>query len=218
MGIQLAPVLGAVKKQLVAQGFTLAERIPEVDRTIPIAQSDALVQVRAAYQLLNILGFVLPWASVLLLAAGVIVARRRTRALIWAGLSLALAMVLLRAGIVIGRILFLGAVVRRFATGTAARIRASMESSGVSTGPFGEWLHRASRYVRIAVALAAGAVALFVRPLTPAIILWTAVLALIVILLLEVLRRPPVEPGVPVTAAPGAAEPILTPGPPDARG
>ena len=267
VGIQLAPVLSAVKKQLVAQGFTLAERIPEVDRTIPIAQSDALVQARTAYQLLDILGFVLPWASLLLLAAGVIVARRRARALIWAGLSLALAMVLLRAGIALGRIVFLGAVspayipkgvaeslyaaatpfitgsalsiglvgvtvavvgylagpfrgatvVRRFTTDTAARIRASAERSGVSTGSFGEWLHRARRYVRIAVALAAGAVALFVRPLTPAIVLWTAVLALIVILLLEVLRRPPVEPLVPVAAAPGAGEPILTPGPPDTR-
>jgi len=195
VGIALGPVLDAVKKQLVAQGFTLAERIPEVDRTIPLAQSDALVQARTAYQLLDILGFVLPWAGILLLAAGVIVARRRARALIWAGLSLALAMALLRAGIVIGRILFLGAVspayipkgvsesiydtatpfitgsalsiglvgvtvavvgylagpfrgaavVRRFTTDTAGRFRASMERSGVSTGPFGEWLHRARR-------------------------------------------------------------------------
>ncbi|TFB52479.1 hypothetical protein [Cryobacterium tagatosivorans] len=280
VGIQLGPVLDAVKKQLVAQGFTLAERIPEVNRTIPLAQSDALVQARTAYQLFDILGFVLPWASILLLAAGVIVARRRARALIWAGLSLALAMALLRAGIVIGRILFLGAMspaylpkgaaeslydaatpfitgsalsiglvgvtvavvgylagpfrgaaaVRRFTTDTAARVRASAEHSGVTTDRFGEWLHRASRYVLIAVALAAGAVALFVRPLTPAIILWTAVLALLAVLLLELLQRPPdaaVLPGAPVAAA---EEPILTPagrlppspdepGPPeDARG
>jgi hypothetical protein len=275
VGIQLGPVLDAVKKQLVAQGFMLAERIPEVNRTIPIAQSDALVQARTAYQLLDILGFVLPWASILLLAAGVIAARRRARALIWAGLSLALAlaMALLRAGIVIGRILFLGAVspayipkgvaeslydaatpfitgsalsiglvgvtvavvgylagpfrgaaaVRRFTTDTAARVRASAEHSGVTTGRFGQWLHRARRYVRIAVALAAGAVALFVRPLTPAIILWTAVLALLAVLLLELLQWPPEAAVVPGAPVPAAEEPILAPAgnlppPPDESG
>jgi len=60
------------------------------------------------------------------------------------------------------------------------------------------------------VAVAAGATVLFIRPLTPAIILWTAVLSLIVILLLEVLQRPPVEPAVPEATPPpasGAPEP-----------
>jgi hypothetical protein len=110
VGIQLGPIIEEVKKELVDRGFSLAQNIPEVNRTIVVAQSDSLVQARTAYQLLNVLGFVLPLVSLGLIVLGVLVAKRRARTMIWAGLTLALAMALLAAGIAVGRILFISAV------------------------------------------------------------------------------------------------------------
>ena len=247
LGIQLGPIIAAVKEQLVAQGFGLAERIPEVDRTIPIAQSESFVQARTAYQLLDILGFVLPWVSILLLAAGVFTARKKARALVWAGLALAFSMVILSAVVSVGRIAFVnalspqympsaaagstydaivhliyatalsvgvagvtvaivaylagpfrgGTMVRGLTVDTARRIRAAAEVRGATTGKFGSWVYRARRYLRITVAVIAAAIVLFVRPLTPGIILWTAFGALVAILLIEILQRPPAETAMP---------------------
>lgn len=261
VGIQLGPIIAEVKKQLVDQGFGLAANIPEIDRTIPIAQSDALVQARTAYQLLNLAGTWLPWVSLVLIAAGVLVARRRSLALIWAGVTLGLSMALLAAGVSVGRFFFINALspdylpsdlagtvydslvplvyasalsvglaavtvavvaylagpfrgaiaVRRLVTDGARHLRASAAGSGVTTGRTGVWLYRARRFIRAAVGIGAAAVALFWRPLTPPVIIWTAVLALIVVLLLELLQRPPdevlpvpageAEPGEPATSA-----------------
>ncbi|MFO7691213.1 MAG: hypothetical protein R6W83_11790, partial [Cryobacterium sp.] len=243
LGIQLGPVIEGVKAQLVAQGFGLAENIPAVDRVIPIAQSDALVQAQAAYVLLDLLGFVLPWLSLLLITAGVLLARGKAKALIGAGLALAAVMALLGVALTIGRSLFVAEVspeplsrgaalalyntiapfinasalsvglvgftvaivaylagpfrgaraLRRVTVDTSARVRASAQESGADTGGFGLWLHRARRYLRIGVAVLAALIVLFVRPLTPAVIIWTAVLALVVILLIELLQRPAAE-------------------------
>ena len=243
VGIQLAPLIAAVKSALVAQGFALADRIPEINRTIQVAQSDSLVQARVAYQILDILGFVLPWASLLFLAAGVVVARLKARALIWAGLLLALSMAVLAAGISVGRIIFAGSVspqymprdaalatyeaivpfitatalavgtagvtvavvaylagpfrgaivVRRLTVDSARSIRSSAERRGGTTGAFGVWLYSVRRYARVAVALVAAAVVVFVRPLTTGVIIGTAVSALVAILLVELLQRPPAE-------------------------
>ncbi|TFD33784.1 hypothetical protein [Cryobacterium cryoconiti] len=255
VGIQLGPIIAEVKQQLLAQGFGLAANIPEIDRTIPIAQSDALVQARTAYQLLNVAGTWLPWVSLTLVAAGVLVARRRSLALIWAGVTLGLSMALLAAGVSVGRFFvvnalspeylpsdlagtvydslvplvyasalsvglaavtvaivaylagpFRGAIaVRRLVTDGARHLRASAAGSGVTTGRTGSWLYRARRFIRAAVGIGAAAVALFWRPLTPAVIIWTAVLALIVVLLLELLQRPPAEmlPATTAQAEPG---------------
>ena len=243
VGIQLGPIIAEVKQQLLAQGFGLAASIPEIDRTIPIAQADALVQARTAYQLLNVAGTVLPWVSLLLIAAGVLVAKRRSVALIWAGVTLALSMSLLTLGVSVGRFFFVNALspdyltgdlagtlydslvplvfasalsvglaaitvaivaylagpfrgaiaVRRLVTGGGRQLRASAARSGVTTGSFGVWVYRARRFIRAAVGIGAAAVALFWRPLTSAVVIWTAVLAFIVVLLIELLQRPPGE-------------------------
>lgn len=256
LGIQLGPVIERVKEQLVAQGFGLAENIPAVDRTIPIAQSDALVQAQAAYALLDLLGFVLPWVSLLLITAGVLLARGKAKMLIGAGLALAAMMALLGVALTIGETLFVNALspdplssgaalavyntiapfiaasavsvglvgftvaivaylagpfrgaraLRRVTLDTTARVRASAEHSGVTTGGFGVWLHRARRYLRITVAVLAAVIVLFVRPLTPAVIIWTAVLALLAIVLIELLQRPAGETETAPTAAEAPAD------------
>ncbi|MBX0299415.1 hypothetical protein K2F54_05420 [Cryobacterium sp. 1639] len=253
IGIQLGPIIDEVKTELVNRGFSLAQNIPEVDRTIVVAQSDSLVQARTGYQLLNVLGFVLPVVSLGLIALGVLVAKRRSRTLIWAGLTLALSMAILAAGIAVGRILFISALsptylpnnvaqalydavvpfinttalsvglvgftvavvaylagpfrgsgmLRRSTIGTAASIRAAAGNAGITTGGFGAFLYHYRRLAHVLIGLAAAAVAIFWRPLTPPVILWTAVLALIAVLLVEVLQRPPVAP--PATPLAGAA-------------
>ncbi|TDS87270.1 hypothetical protein [Nesterenkonia aurantiaca] len=241
VGIQLGPLVASVKEQLTAQGFALAERIPEVDRTVVLAQSDELVQARTAYQAVDVLGFVLPWVSIGLIAVGVLVAGRRAKALIWAGVGLAFAMALLAIGVALGRVLavatvspqympsgaaeaiydalvpllystalavgtagvtlaavsyfagpFRGAIaVRRLTVDSAEHLRVAAEKAGASTGRFGTFLHRARRYIRIGIAVIGAAVVLLMRPLTPEVILWTVFGALLSILLLELLWRPP---------------------------
>ncbi|WP_104166038.1 hypothetical protein [Cryobacterium sp. N22] len=260
LGIQLGPIIEEVKKELVNRGFALAQNIPEVDRTIVVAQSDSLVQARTGYQLLNVLGFILPLVSLGLIVLGVLVAKRRSRTMIWAGVALALSMALLAAGIAVGRILFISAlsptylpnnvaqalydavvpfinttalsvglvgftvavvaylagpfrgstIVRRATIGTAARLRAAATNAGVTTGRFGDFLYHYRRLAHVLIGLAAAAVAIFWRPLAVPVIIWTAVLALIAVLLVELLQRPPVAPGVP--PVPGTT-PGTSPGP-----
>ncbi|ANP74065.1 hypothetical protein [Cryobacterium arcticum] len=243
LGIQLGPIISEVKNELVNRGFTLAQNIPDVNRTIVVAQSASLVQARTAYQLLNVLGFVLPLVSLGLIVIGILMARRRARTLIWAGLTLAASMALLAAGVAVGRIVFVNSispaylpsdtaqalydavvpiinatalsvglvgvtvavvaylagpfrgstVVRRTTVNTSARLRLAAADAGVSTGRFGAFLYQYRRLAHVLIGLAAAAVAIFWRPLTPPVIIWTAVLALLAVLLVELLQRPPTE-------------------------
>ena len=240
LGIQIGPIIDAVKTQLVASGFTLAANIPTIDRTIVVAQSDALVQARAGYEVLNTLGFVLPIVALAFLAAGVLAARRRARTLIFAGGFLAVMMAVLAGGLYIGRIIFVNTVspaylpigaaqsfydavtpflystalsvglvgfgvaavaylagpftggrnLRRATVHGAALARTAAERGGVTTGKFGSWLFAARRGIRVTVVVVAAAIVVFVRPLTPAVIGWTAIISVVVIVLLELLMRP----------------------------
>ncbi|SEA57836.1 hypothetical protein [Leifsonia sp. 21MFCrub1.1] len=69
-------------------------------------------------------------------------------------------------------------------------VRASAESHGITTGRAGEWMYAQRTLLRAAVAVIAAAVVLFVRPLTPALVIWTLVLAALVVAVLELLQRP----------------------------
>jgi hypothetical protein len=265
LGIQLGPIVAEVKKEPVNRGFGLAQNIPEVDRTIVVAQSDSLVQARTGYQLLNVLGFVLPFVSLGLITLGVLVARRRAPTLIWAGLALAASMALLSAGIAVRRILFVSAVspaylptdmsralydavvpfmnttalsvglvgftvavvaylagpfhgstlLRRATVRTASRLRRAAADAGVSTGRFGAVLFTYRRVAHVLIGLAAAAVAIFWRPLPASVIIWTAVLALALVLLVKLLQRPPVErAGGTADGLPDAPAPAPAAGPP----
>lgn len=113
--VDLGPVVQLVKQQLVAAGLNVANAIPDVHPTFVIAQSDALVKAQRGYKLLNALGWIAPILALVLLAAGVFVARSRHRALIGAGLGVAVAMALLGAGLIVGRGVFLDQVADRAA-------------------------------------------------------------------------------------------------------
>jgi hypothetical protein len=86
---------------------------------------------------------------------------------------------------------------RGYAGSGYAVVRRSAERHGITTGKTGDWIYRQRVLLRVVVGLAAAAIVIFARPLTPALIIWTAVVAVVVIGVLELLARPPVEAAEP---------------------
>jgi hypothetical protein len=240
IGIQLGPIVDAVKVALVEQGIDLANRIPPVDRTIVVAQSDALPTVQLGYGLATVAGTWLPWVAILLLAAGVLVARRRSVALIGAALGLAAAMILTAAALAVGNIASVSAVspemlpagvagllyetvaadmrattvavlvlavvvaivgwaagpfvrprrLRAFAREGAAWVRTAAERRGITTGRVGEWLYLRRGLLRAVIAVLGASVVLFCRPLTMGLTLWTLLVSVLLVAVLELVQRP----------------------------
>ncbi|RIQ13754.1 hypothetical protein DY240_25215 [Jiangella rhizosphaerae] len=110
VSIQLAPVVEDAKQRLVDAGFQRAGAIPPVDMTLTLFQSDQVEKAQAGFRLIDGLGTWLPVVALALIAAGVIVARGRRRALIGAGIALSVAMLLLGAALTIARPVYLGAL------------------------------------------------------------------------------------------------------------
>jgi hypothetical protein len=108
--LNLGPFIQTVKQQLVAQGFTLAERIPQVDKSFVLFQSQDITRARSAFNLLNTLGVWLPVIALILIGIGVYVAKDHRRALIGAGLGVAAGMVLLALGLAVFRSIYLNGV------------------------------------------------------------------------------------------------------------
>jgi hypothetical protein len=103
IGIQLGPIVEDVKTALLARNLSIAARIPAVDRTIPIAMSDQIATVQAGYRAVIAVGSWLPWVALIFLTAGVLVARRRSVALVGAAVGLGLSMLVLALGFAVGR-------------------------------------------------------------------------------------------------------------------
>jgi hypothetical protein len=110
VSINLAAFIQTVKQQLVAAGFTLAERIPAVNASFVLFQSKDITRARSAFGLLTTLGNWLPVIALLLIGLGVYVARDHRRALIGAGLGVAVAMLALALGLAMFRSIYLDAV------------------------------------------------------------------------------------------------------------
>lgn len=101
--LNLAPIIEQVKERLVAQGFELADRIPAIDRSFVLVESEAITRAQRVYVVLNALGAWLPFIAVGLFAAGVYAARNRRRALLRGSLGVVAAMVVLGAGLALAR-------------------------------------------------------------------------------------------------------------------
>src|SRR5262249_50447024 len=95
VSLNLAVVIDAVKARLVAQGFTLANKIPDTNATFPLFQSADLHKARPGFRLLSAVARALPILAVLLLALAVFVARRRRRTLVAGALVVAASMLVL---------------------------------------------------------------------------------------------------------------------------
>jgi len=108
--INLGPFIQVVKQRLVEQGFDLASRVPDVNPSFTVLQSDAIGKAQSAFSLLNAIGNWLPVIALILLAVGVYVAKDHRRALLGAGLGLAAGMLALGLGIALVRMLYLDAL------------------------------------------------------------------------------------------------------------
>jgi hypothetical protein len=110
VSVNLAAFVQTVKAQLVASGFTLAERIPEVNASFVLFQSKDITRVRSGFNLLNTLGIWLPILAIVLLVLGVYVAKDHRRALIGAAVGVAVSMVVLALALAVFRSIYLDAV------------------------------------------------------------------------------------------------------------
>ncbi|ROP74599.1 hypothetical protein [Curtobacterium sp. PhB115] len=122
IGLQLGPVVAEVKELLVDRGLTFAARIPAVDRTIVIATSDAAVRAQTAFALVQVLATWIPWLVVLCIGAGVVMARRRARALALGAIGVALAMLVMLAALGVGRVLAVRELAPELMPRNAARV------------------------------------------------------------------------------------------------
>ncbi len=108
--MNLGPFIDVVKKDLAARGFTLVNNIPAINPTVGLFSAKYLVKAQSGYRLLNDLKIVLPILTLLLLAAGIYIARSHRRALIGAGLGFAASMALLGIILAIARGIYLNSV------------------------------------------------------------------------------------------------------------
>ncbi|QRP43271.1 hypothetical protein [Amycolatopsis sp. FDAARGOS 1241] len=118
--VDLAPFIDAAKQQLAADGLTVVNRIPQIHPTIPVADAAGLVKARSWYTTLDRLATWLPWIAIVLLAAGVYIARHKRRALVGAALGFSLSMLVLAIGLAIGRSIIIGEVPSQSAAPVAA--------------------------------------------------------------------------------------------------
>ncbi len=88
LGISLAPIIEEVKGRLVTAGVGVASFIPAIDKVIIIGDGQALIAARTAYVGADIAGWWLPVLTIALFAGGILVARRRTVAVIGTGVGL----------------------------------------------------------------------------------------------------------------------------------
>lgn len=101
--LDLGPIVERVRDRLVAAGIAAASQIPTSGVTIVVAQVGGLTSVQEGTRLLDRYAPWLLWLGLLLVAAGIAVARRRRRALIASMGLLATAMALLAVALLVGR-------------------------------------------------------------------------------------------------------------------
>ena len=118
--LNLGPIIALVKDRLVAQGFSLAQNIPAIDKTFVLVQSGSITKMQRVYDLLNTLGAWLPFVALAFLAAGVALARDRRRALMKGSLGVVAAMVTLGVLLAIARLWYVGATPGNVLTEAAA--------------------------------------------------------------------------------------------------
>jgi hypothetical protein len=120
--MNLGPFIDVVKKDLAARGFTLVNNIPAINPTVGLFSAKYLVKAQSGYRLLNDLKIVLPILTLLLLAAGIYIARSHRRALIGAGLGFAASMALLGIILAIARGIYLNSVPNSVLPSNAAAV------------------------------------------------------------------------------------------------
>lgn len=241
--LNLGPIITQVKDRLVAQGFGLAANIPEVERSFVLVQSEAIPRAQGFYSTLNTLGAWLPFIALATLAAGVLLARDRRRALLRGALGVTGAMLVLAVGLVVARSLYVDSTPANILTPEAAgtvfdtlvrflrtalralavlglvvalaaflsgpsssavrsrdvltrgigALRGGAGAAGFQTGRVGTWTYRHRQALRIAAAAAGGLFLMFASRPTGWLVVWTAVVVVLALAVIEFLATPPGE-------------------------
>ena len=96
---------------------------------------------------------------------------------------------------------------RRIGQDAENTLRGTAERYGLSTGAFGGFLDKAASALRVIIVLGAVAILFLTRPITIGGVLWTVFGVLLLLLLIEVLRRPAAVPDAEVVDS-AAEEPV----------
>jgi hypothetical protein len=105
--LDLGPIVDRVRSQLVDQGIPLAGEIPDTRQTFVLLHGDGLRKSQDVFQLVDTAGTWLPIVVVVLIVLGLAIAVRRRRVLMWTGIGITIAMVLLAIGLYVARRLYL---------------------------------------------------------------------------------------------------------------
>ncbi|MCX5422249.1 hypothetical protein [Streptomyces sp. NBC_00078] len=101
--VDLAPVTAQVKRQLAVEHVPFANRIPVEHTEVSVLPVQELDRLRKGFHVLEVAGFWLPVAAVVLAVSGIAVATCRRRAITATALGTALGGALLALAITIGR-------------------------------------------------------------------------------------------------------------------
>lgn len=88
LGIQLGVIVEHVKENLLDRGIGVAQLIPAVDRVVIVGTGETLVTIRTVYALATTLGWWLPIIAIALFIVGIVIARRRSTAVVGTGVGL----------------------------------------------------------------------------------------------------------------------------------
>lgn len=102
VGIQLGAIVDRVKQNLIDRGIGAAQIIPEIDRVVIIGSGTALVTIRTAYAIADAAGWWLPLISLGLFGLGILIARRRSTAVLGTGIGFVVGGSVLALGFAIG--------------------------------------------------------------------------------------------------------------------
>ncbi len=108
--LDLSSVVVQVKARLVDAGLSVASKVPVVGSTITVGNVAGLQHAQSLTNLLNKVANWLPWIGLVLLVVGVLLSRRKRRALVASLLGVVIGLVLVGVGILIGRGIYLDKV------------------------------------------------------------------------------------------------------------
>lgn len=101
--LDVGTLVDQAKQQLVDAGMSPADKIPQVEKRLVLFHSEDLERAREGARLLDVVGYWLPVVTVALGAGGVLLARRRRRALARTALGAAFACLVVAVALVVAR-------------------------------------------------------------------------------------------------------------------
>lgn len=108
--IKIATLTNALRQELEDAGVPLASKLPDIQATFPVSDAQHLERAQRAYSSLDQWGGVLPFVTAVLIVVGLVLARRRARALGWTAVISLLGLGLTFFALVAGKQYYLGSV------------------------------------------------------------------------------------------------------------